>query len=96
MKIYNETVTTQLCTCAVTINFKDNRKRCVFFIVPGNGQALLGMPDTAALKIININIDSTQAEECNTNIGGTKESNTSQEVHVVEKGCRKHGGWLKS
>ena len=53
---------------------------CVFFVVPGNGQALLGMPDTAALKLININIDSIQVEvaECKIHI--------VQEMHVVEKG----------
>ena len=47
------------------------------------------MPDTAALKIININIDSIQAEEegCNTNIGNAGESNTTQEVPVAEKSC---------
>ena len=28
----------------------------MFFVVPRNGQVLLRMPDTAALKIININI----------------------------------------
>ena len=27
-----------------------------FFVVPRNGQALLGMPDTDALNIINVNI----------------------------------------
>ena len=61
----------------------------MFFVVPRNGQVLLGMPDTAALKIININIDSIQAakEECNTNIGDTEESNTTQKAHVVEKSC---------
>ena len=61
----------------------------MFFVVPRNGQVLLGMPDTAALKIININIDSIQAvkEECNTNIGDAEESNTTQEVPVVEKSC---------
>ena len=66
----------------VTINFKDNKKGCKFFVVPRNGQALLGMPDTAALKIININIDSMQAteEECNTNIGDAKEPNIKQDV----------------
>ena len=59
----------------------------MFFVVPRNGQVLLGMPDTAALKISNINIDSIQTvkEECNTNIGNATESNTTQEVHVVEK-----------
>ena len=33
----------------VIINYKDNKKKCEFFVVPRNGQALLGMPDTAAL-----------------------------------------------
>ena len=52
----------------------------MFCVVPGNGQALLVMPDTAALKIIDININSIQAEkeECNTNIGDTRESNTTK------------------
>ena len=47
------------------------------------------MPDTATLKIINVKIDSIQAvkEECNTNIGDTGESNTTQEAPVVEKSC---------
>ena len=50
---------------------------------------LLGMPDTVALKIININIDSIQAvkEKCNTNIGNAGKSSRTQEVAVGEKGC---------
>ena len=50
---------------------------------------MLRMPDTAALKIININIDSIQAviEDCNTNVGDAKQSNATQGVHVVEKSC---------
>ena len=60
-----------------------------FFVVPRNGQTLLGIPDTAALKIIDINIDSIQAEkeECNANIGDARESNTTQEVCMVEMSC---------
>ena len=71
----------QLGTCLVLIKFKNVKKHCVFFVVPGNGQALLGMPDTEALNIINLNIDSIQAEvaECKTN--------TKQEMHTVLKGC---------
>ena len=38
------------------------KKHHVFFVVPGNDQALLGMPDAAALNIINLNIDSIQVE----------------------------------
>ena len=54
---------------------------CVFFVVPGNGQVLLGMPDMAALNIINLNIDSVQVEvvQCKTNIG--------QEMQTVSEGC---------
>ena len=41
----------------------------MFFVVSGNGQVLLGMPDTAVLNLINLNIDSIQtvAAECKTN-----------------------------
>ena len=77
----NKTNITQLGMCVVVIKFKNIKKRCVFFVVPGNGQVLLRMPDTAALKLININIDSIQAKvaECKTNI--------IQKMHMVEKGC---------
>ena len=44
----------------VIIDYKDNRKKWEFFVVPRNGQVLLGMPGTAALHIININIDSIE------------------------------------
>ena len=59
------------------------------FVVPGNSQALLGMQDTAALQLINVNIDSIQAgvAECKANTGDTRESNSEQEMHAVEKGC---------
>ena len=51
----------------------------MFFVVPGNGQALLGLPDRVALNIINLNIDSIQKEikECKTNRG--------QETHAEAK-----------
>ena len=52
----------QLDTCAVLIKFKNLKKCCIFFVVLGNGQVLLGMPDIAACNIINLNIDSIQAE----------------------------------
>ena len=64
-------------------------KKCEFCVVPGNGQALLGMLDTAALKVINVNIDSIEAasmkkENCNTNIEDTKKSDTRQADHVAK------------
>ena len=82
----------QLGTCVVTIDYKDNKKKCEFFVVPRNGQVLLGMPDTAGLNIINVNIDSIEAasmqkENCNTNIGDTNKPNIRQETHVVMESC---------
>ena len=53
----------------VQIEFRNVTKHCVFFVVLGNSQILLGIPDTMALHIINLNFDSIQAEavECRTN-----------------------------
>ena len=36
LKTYNGTYITQLGTCAVTIEFKNSKKHCVFFVVLGN------------------------------------------------------------
>ena len=53
----------------VQIKFNNIKKRCTFFVVPGNGQMQLGMPDTMALSLIKLNIDSIQTltAECKTN-----------------------------
>ena len=80
-KTYNGTYITQLGTCVVTIKFKNSKKYCVFFVVPRNGQVLLEMPDTAALNILNLNIDSIQAEVANC------KTNREQETHKVAEGC---------
>ena len=45
----------------IIIDYKDNKKKCEFFVVPRNGQVLLGMLDTAAHNRINVNIDSLEA-----------------------------------
>ena len=81
LKTYSGMQIEQLGTCTVTIKFKDLKKQCVFFVVPGNGQALLRMPNTVALNIINLNIDSIQKEirNCKTNRG--------QETHAVAEEC---------
>ena len=81
LKTYNSTYIAQLGTCTVTIKFKNSKKHCVFFVVLGNGQALLGLPDTAALNILNLNIDSIQAEMVNC------KTNREQETHKVVEGC---------
>ena len=71
----------QLGTCAVLIKLKLKKKCCIFFVVLGNGKVLLGIPDTAALNIINLNIDSIQAE-----IASCK-TNREQEMHAMAEGC---------
>ena len=53
----------------------------MFFVVPGNSQALLGMPDTAVLNIVNLNIDSIQAEIM------ISKTNMEQETHTIAEGC---------
>ena len=81
LKTYNGMHITQLGNCAVHIKFKNVKKRCVFSVVPGSGQALLGMPDMAALDITFLNTDSIQAVtmECKTNRG--------QETHTRVENC---------
>ena len=61
LKSYNKTVIAQVGACMVIIKHKDNKKKCEFFVVPRNGQVLLGIPDTASLNIINVNMDSIEA-----------------------------------
>ena len=55
----------------------NSKKCCVLFVVPGNSQVLLGMPDTAALNILNLNIDSIQTHVANCR------TNREQETHKV-------------
>ena len=61
-KTYNKTTITELGTCTVEVEHKNNQKKCRFFVVPKNRQALLGMPDTDMLNIIKINIHAIGAE----------------------------------
>ena len=84
----------------VIIAYKNNRMKCKFFVVAGHGQALLHMPDTAALNIINVNINSletqgTQRENCNINISDAKISNAKQEMHGTKECCTNTDDGLK-
>ena len=99
--MYNKTVITLLGMCAVIINYRDNKNKCEFFVVPRNGEVLLVMPDTAALNIINVNIDSIesasmQKDNYSTNINDTKYPNTKQETCEVKESCANTDEDLKS
>ena len=59
------------------------------------------MPDTAALKIININIDSLEAEDtqkdnCNTNTDAIMVLNAKQEIDGARKCCTNTDGIFKT
>ena len=43
--------------CTVRLRYKDKNAKCRFFVVPGDGPALLGMPDIELLHILKIMCD---------------------------------------
>ena len=49
--------------CKVKLQHNNKQKLCKFFVVPGNGQALLGMPDIDTLNIITINFNTIDTQE---------------------------------
>ena len=66
LRTYNSITITQLGRCGVVIeNF--NAKKCIFFIVPGDGDASLGMWHIELLNILQIScntIDTKKEEKC--------------------------------
>ena len=59
----NKTAITQLGICIIELEHKNNKRKCRFFVVPGKGQALLGIPDIDVLNIIKINIHAIGVEQ---------------------------------
>ena len=88
LRMYNSIYISQLGTCVVTIKFKNSKKHCVFFVVLGNGQVLLGMQDMASLSILNLKIDSVrhrwQTAEQTENRKHTKWGRTAQTQTELE------------
>ena len=89
--MYNKTTITQLGTCTVEIEHKNKNEMCKFFVVLGNGQALLGIPDIDMLYTINVNIHSIGTEHdggsdnCCTNKAAAHSTDTTQEANKAEK-----------
>ena len=69
----------------VEINFKNVTKCCVFFVVLGRSQSLLGIPDTMAVNLFNVNFDSIQTEvgECRINTMQEVEQDMKQHTSKV-------------
>ena len=72
LKTYTRTTATQLGICKIKIEHNNKQRMCNFFVVLGNRQPLLGMPDIEILDILTIN--------CNTMVHGmlTELQNTVQ------------------
>ena len=71
----------QLGTCMVQIKLKNITKRCMFFVVPGNRQVLLGMSGSVVHNLINLNIDSIQT------VAAEHKINKKQETHTGIVAC---------
>ena len=61
--MYNRTTITQLGICKLKMEHNNKHKICNFFVVPGNGQALLGMPDIKTLDILTITCNTIDTQE---------------------------------
>ena len=92
MKTYNRTSITQFNICKVNIEPNNKQKMCKLSVVPGNGQAVLGMPDIDKLNIIHINcnmIDTDNIDRvnnCSTNTAIYKGSRHEQHyINMIRK-----------
>ena len=63
LKMYNQKTITQLSLCGVKIEHNNKHKMCNFFVVPGNGQALLCIPHIEILNILTISCNRIGTEE---------------------------------
>ena len=98
LKAYNSATIMQMGRCKVKVEDKNRVKICSFFVVPGNGQALLGMPDIKTLDILTVNCNTIETKEADgaenhkTNTAKCQEStsekqyiNMRQEADTIEK-----------
>ena len=48
------TVSLAICMCTVRLRYRDKIAKCRFFVVPGDGPVLLGMPGIELLDILKV------------------------------------------
>ena len=53
-KTYNESITEQVSICSVRLRHKDKTAKYIFFVVSGDGPALLRVPGIDVLDILKI------------------------------------------
>ena len=89
--MYNQTKISQLGKGRVIIEHNNKLKMCNFFIVPGNGQALLAMPNLEKLNILTISCNTIGTEEA------YKDANCSTNTSVTSgAGCEQWYGNIRS
>ena len=96
LKLYNWTTVTQLGIYEVKIEHNNKHKKCNLFVVPGNGQALLGMPDIEILNILNINCNTIGTMETGraANSVQTQPSSRVQDLsNTIQTQGKKLAGW---
>ena len=70
--------------CSVKIRHKDKVARCRFFVVPGDGPALLGMPDIKLLSILMIMFNVTEDQQTSRKFD-SPENRTIQDPELESK-----------
>ena len=84
LKTYDHTIT-QLGRCKVKIENNNKCKTCIFFVVLGDGESLIAIPDIELLNISNINYSTIGAEKdkkganCNANRDSTIDAGSEQQ-----------------
>ena len=63
LRMGNRTTIIQLEICSVVIENNNKCTKCIFFVVSGDGDALLGMPDIELLNILQINCNTIGIEK---------------------------------
>ena len=78
--------------CKVKLEHNNIQKMCKFFVVPGNRQALLGMPDIDRLNIMKINCNTIgthrndSADNYSTNTSSPPEFKSCITLHKHDAG----------
>ena len=67
LKKDNQSNIEQIGVCTVKLRYKDKITRYRFFVVPGDGPALLGMPEIELLGILKIMCDVIEGQQADRN-----------------------------
>ena len=71
LKAFNQTTITQFCIRRLKIEHNYKYKMCNFFVVSGNGQAILGMPDIEILSLLIISCNTIGTMKADKNVNYT-------------------------